>query len=61
MKRAQVKKGKKQCMKDNGNENVMKVEEEREEKIWAVIMKWNRRGYAGNRRRSGVQGDNEEE
>jgi len=28
-----VKKGKKQCMKDKGNENVMKVVEEREGKI----------------------------
>jgi hypothetical protein len=33
MKTTGVKKGKKQCMKDSGNENVMKVVEEREGKI----------------------------
>jgi hypothetical protein len=33
MKRARVKKENKQCMKDNGEENVMKVVEEMEGKI----------------------------
>ena len=52
---SQWKQGKKLCIKDNGNENVMKVVEEREGKIWAVIMKWNKGRCAGKRRRSGVQ------
>jgi hypothetical protein len=38
-KRARVKKGKKQCMKDNGNQNAMKVVEEREGRICAVTMR----------------------